>query len=109
MRDYELVIVVDPDGGDDGFNTALERVSSFIQGRGGEITNTDPWGRRKLAYPIRRYLEGFYAVVQFRFEPREVRALEDNLTRAEDVLRHLVVKLEEIAVGAQKESGDGGP
>lgn len=109
MRDYELVIVVNPDGGDEGFDAAVERVTRFIQEHGGEITNTDPWGRRKLAYPIGRYLEGFYAVVQFRFEPREVRALEDNLTRAEDVLRHLVVKMEEVAVGARKESGDGGP
>jgi small subunit ribosomal protein S6 len=109
VRDYELVMVVSPDGGDEGFTAAVERVNQFIQEHGGEVTNTDQWGRRKLAYPIGRYLEGFYAITHFRFEPREVRALEANLTFAEDVLRHLVVRMEEVAVGAQKETGDGGP
>lgn len=109
MRDYELVMVVSPDGGDEGFTAAVERVSQYIQEHGGEVTNVDQWGRRKLAYPISRYLEGFYAVTHFRFDPREVRALESSLTLAEDLLRHLVVRLEEVAVSAQKETGDGGP
>jgi len=109
VRDYELVMVVNPDGGDEGFTAAVERVNGYIQEHGGEVTDTDEWGRRKLAYPIGRYLEGFYIVTHFRFEPREVRALESSLTRAEDVLRHLVVRLDEVAVGAQKETGDGGP
>lgn len=109
MRDYELVMVVSPDGGDEGFAAAIERVRQFVADRGGEITSVDEWGRRKLAYPIARFLEGFYAIVHFKFEPREVRALEESLAKAEDVLRYLVVKMEEVPVGAQKETGDGGP
>lgn len=109
MRDYELVMVVSPEGSDEGFATAVERVSQFIRNNGGEIANVDEWGRRKLAYPIARFLEGFYAIVHFKFEPREVRALEESLAKAEDILRYLVVKREEVPVGAQKETGDGGP
>ena len=96
MRDYELVLLVSPDVGDEGFPATVERVSKFIQDRGGEIKNVDQWGRRRLAYPIRRFTEGFYAVTHFSLEPNEVRSLEGNLDLAEDILRHLVVRHEEV-------------
>lgn len=104
MRDYELVLLVSPDVGDEGFPTTVERVSKFIQERGGEIRDVDQWGRRRLAYPITRFTEGFYAVTHFSIEPTELRALEGNLGLAEDVLRHLVVRQEEAPVVAQKEA-----
>ena len=96
MRDYELVMLVSPDVGDEGFPGTVERVSKFIQERGGEVKDVDQWGRRRLAYPIRRFSEGFYAVTHFKLEPNEVRALEGNLDLAEDVLRHLVVRQDEV-------------
>lgn len=95
MRDYELVLVISPDVGDEGFPTTVDRVSNFIQERGGQIKDTDQWGRRRLAYPIRRATEGFYSVTHFSIEPTELRALEGNLELAEDVLRHLVVRQED--------------
>jgi small subunit ribosomal protein S6 len=96
LRDYELTLVVSPDVGDEGLPATVERLSAFIQDRGGEIKNVDQWGRRRLAYPIGNAAEGFYVVIQFGIEPNEIRALEGNLRMAEDVLRHLVVKLEEV-------------
>jgi small subunit ribosomal protein S6 len=96
LRDYELVLVVSPDAGDEGFPTTLDRVTRFIQERGGEIKDVDPWGRRRLAYPIGRFTEGFYAVTHFSLEPTQVRAIEGNLDLAEDILRHLVVRYEEV-------------
>ena len=95
MRDYELVLVISPAVGDEGFPTTVERVSNFIQERGGQVKDVDQWGRRRLAYPITRFTEGFYAVTHFSIEPTELRALEGNLGLAEDVLRHLVVRQEE--------------
>ena len=104
MRDYELVLVISPDVGDEGFPTTVERVSKFIQERGGQIKDTDQWGRRRLAYPITRFTEGFYAVTHFSIEPTELRALEGNLGLAEDVLRHLVVRQEEAPLLPPKDS-----
>lgn len=95
MRDYELVMVVSPEVGDEGFPSTVDRINEFIKERGGEVKQVDQWGRRRLAYPIRRFTEGFYAVTQFSLDPQAVRALEGNLDMAEDVLRHLVVKQEE--------------
>jgi len=115
VRDYELVMVVSPDAGDEGFPATVERVSNFIQERGGEIKDVDQWGRRRLAYPIGRFTEGFYAVTHFSLEPTQVRALEGNLDLAEDVLRHLVVRQDPVPEPVQadatseKEQRDGRP
>jgi len=95
VRDYELMMVVSPDVGDEAVPTTVERVQQFIRERGGEVMEVDPWGRRKLAYPIGRHLEGYYVVTRFRLEPREVMALEGSLRVVEDVIRHLVIKREE--------------
>jgi len=104
VREYELVLVVSPDVGDEGFPATVERVSKFINDRGGAVKEVDQWGRRRLAYPIKRFTEGFYAVTHFSLEPTQVRALEGNLDLAEDVLRHLVVRQDEVRVPeAQKE------
>lgn len=96
MRDYELVLVVSPEGGEEGFPTTVERVHQFIQDKGGAIKNVDPWGRRRLAYPVQRFTEGYYNITQFSLPPQEIRTLEGSLELAEDVLRHLVVKVEEL-------------
>ena len=95
MRDYELVMVLSPAVGDEGVPATVDRVSGFIQERGGEVTQVDQWGKRRLAYPIRSQLEAYYVVTQFKMDPQAVRALEGNLDLAEDVMRHLVVRLEE--------------
>ena len=95
MRDYELVVVFSPEVGDEGFPTVIERISTFIQGNGGTIKTVDTWGRRRLAYPIHRFLEGYYAVFHFSSEPNVIRPLDASLDLAEDVLRHLCVKQEE--------------
>ena len=95
MRDYELVLVVTPEVGDEGLPATIDRVHGFIQERGGEVKQVDQWGKRRLAYPIRRQAEGYYVITQFALEPQSVRALEGNLDLAEDVLRHLVTRVEE--------------
>ena len=82
--------------GDEGYPVTIERINGVIQSNGGEIKNVDQWGRRRLAYPIRRNLEGFYAVTHFSAEPTAIRPLEANLDLAEDVLRHLVIKVEYV-------------
>lgn len=94
MRDYEMVMVVSPEGGEEGFTAAIERVSQLIRDRGGEVKAVDRWGKRRLAYPIKRATEGFYAVFQFGLSPEAVRALENSLELTEEVLRYLVVRLE---------------
>jgi small subunit ribosomal protein S6 len=96
LRDYELVFIVNPEVGDEGVQETVDRVHNFIQERGGEVKESENWGKRRLAYPIKRQAEGVYVVSQIAFEPQELRALEGNLDLAEDVLRHLVTRAEEV-------------
>ena len=95
MRDYELVVIISPDVPEEEVPTTIDKLSQFITGRGGEIADVNRWGRRKLAYPIRRYTEGDYVLTQFKLDPTQVADLEASLELAEEVIRHLVVRIEE--------------
>ncbi|HZP26439.1 MAG TPA: 30S ribosomal protein S6 [Dehalococcoidia bacterium] len=93
MTDYELMLVISPDVENDDVTGTVDRVQQFIMERGGQVTDTDTWGRRRLAYPINRFTEGNYVVTHFRIEPGRIRDLESSLQLSEDVIRHLVVKV----------------
>ena len=58
MRTYEIAYIIHPDLDEDAFNGIQERVAGWITDAGGTITNTDIWGKRKLAYEIRKQTEG---------------------------------------------------
>jgi len=92
LREYELVVILSPEVGDEEVPAAVEKISQFVTDRGGEVTEVNRWGRRKLAYPIRRHLEGSYVVSQLRLDPQTAAQLEANLRISEDVLRHLLVR-----------------
>jgi len=96
LREYELMFVLTPDLQEDGVTAATERVNGMITNRGGEITKVDTWGRRRLAYPIRHHLDGFYTVMRFKFEPNLTEELDRNLRLTEPVMRHLIVHAEEV-------------
>jgi len=93
LRDYELVVIISPQVADEDVPAALEKVGQSITDRGGTITEVNQWGRRKLAYPIKRFLEGNYVLTQFKIEPKMTAELEASLRLAEDILRHLLVRL----------------
>jgi len=94
LRDYELVIVVSPEVTDEAVPSTVERVQQFVAEQGGEVKEVTPWGRRRLAYPIERHREGSYVVAQLSLDPQRLRALDENLRLADDVIRHLLVKIE---------------
>jgi small subunit ribosomal protein S6 len=95
LRDYELVLVISPEILEEDVPSAIEKVSQFITVRGGTVASVNRWGRRKLAYPIQRHMEGNYVVTQFRLDPNQVAGLEASLGLAEEVIRHLVVRTDE--------------
>jgi small subunit ribosomal protein S6 len=73
---------------------AIENVKKFITGKGGVISDTKSWGKRRLAYPIKHAIEGNYILLKFTMKPDQNRELETSLRISEDVLRHLLVKLD---------------
>jgi small subunit ribosomal protein S6 len=92
LRDYELVVVLSPEIGDDIISESLGRLQAAITSRGGEVVDVNHWGRRRLAYPIKRHFEGNYVVSQIKLEPDKIPALEGSLRISEEVIRHLVIQ-----------------
>jgi len=93
VRDYELVLIISPEVADEEVTTIVEKVSQFIAEKGGAVAGVDYWGRRKLAYPIRQFLEGSYVLTQFRIEPQHAAELEASLKISDDIIRHLLVRV----------------
>jgi small subunit ribosomal protein S6 len=89
-----LIVVLNPEIGDDTVEQSIERVQQSITNRGGEIVETKHWGRRRLAYPIKRHMEGNYVETQVRMDPEQVAGLDANLRISEEVIRHLIVNKE---------------
>jgi small subunit ribosomal protein S6 len=103
LREYELVVILSPQVADDDVEEALSRlIRQPVESRGGEVLEVNHWGRRKLAYPIQRHLEGNYVLFQIRVDPAHTKELEQRLLISEEVLRHLLVRAEEVATAEQK-------
>ena len=93
MRDYELVVILSPELAEEDIPAAIDRLSQLIADRGGEVKDIDRWGRRKLAYPINKHLEGNYLVTQVRLDPNRTSDVEAGLRISEEVLRHLLLRV----------------
>ena len=93
MRDYELVLIINPEIGDEALDALVDSVSQFVTGKGGTVSSVERWGKRKLAYPIDHFLEGNYVLNKFRLKPALGRELKANLQISEGVLRHLLIRL----------------
>jgi len=94
MRAYELTFIVNPELDDSAFNEIVERVKSWITDSGGEITQIDLWGKRKLAYEINKQTEGNYVLLKTNIAPTFCSELERNLGLAEPVMRYLLISTE---------------
>lgn len=95
MRSYELVFIVHPEVDGDDFTAVVERVTSLVERNSGEVTEVNVWGLRRLAYPIQNQWEGQYVLIPLELEPQGVAGLERDLMLVEQVVRHLVVRVEQ--------------
>ena len=94
MRRYELMLVVRPDVADDKSQAVIDRTTRGIVAAGGQIVKVAPWGRRRLAYPIDRHREGSYQIILFEAPAEAISELEHSLQITEEVLRHLITRVE---------------
>ena len=93
MRDYELVMIINPSVADEDVSATIEKTSQFITERGGSVEEVNQWGRRKLAYPIKDSTEGNYILTKLSMDPKLTTELEAGLELSDDILRHLLVRL----------------
>ncbi len=95
MRSYELMFIVHPELDESAFNDVVEKVKSWITDSGGQVDNVDLWGKRRLAYPIQKQLDGQYVLFNTQMEPTFCSDLEHNLGLQEPIMRFLLTAEEE--------------
>ena len=94
LNSYEMVLIIRPELAEEKFEAIIDNISKYITGKGGVVSDIQRWGKRKLAYPIKHSMEGSYVLSQFRMKPEFCKELEANLRISEEVLRHLLIKID---------------
>lgn len=93
MHDYELVAIINPEVDEDGVAKIIDKLTQSINGRGGAVEEVSNWGKRRLAYPVKRFMEAGYVLARFKLMPKSVKEIEREIGSLGDVLRYLVVKV----------------
>jgi len=93
IRDYEMVVIISPEVVDEALDSVIDNVSRFITENGGTVSDIERWGKKKLAYPIKHFMEGSYVLTRFKLKPTLSKELEASLRISEEVLRHLLIRL----------------
>ncbi len=89
---YELMVIIDSGIGQANVDKRLEAIRKQIT-KFGKIFFEDLWGEKDFAYPIKKMSKGYYAVLDFSFDPSELAEMETTLRLEPEVVRHLIVKL----------------
>ena len=92
MREYEVMVIFDPDTEERTVQPTLEKHLRVITKGGGTVENVDIWGRRRLAYEIRKKSEGIYAVINLTAEPQDIKELDRQFTINESIMRTKVIR-----------------
>jgi len=89
-REYELMYIVRPDLDDDQVRTTMDAVTSMVAENGGEVLKSSLWGRRRLAYLVGGFHDGYYVVADTRLPGERLGEIERQLKLSESVIRHLL-------------------
>lgn len=95
MNKYELAVAVSAKIEDDKRAATIDKVKAYVERFGGQITNIDEWGKRRLAYEVQHMKEAFYYFIQFDAEPAAPAEIEDNVRIMENIVRFLCVRQDE--------------
>ena len=95
MNHYETIYIVNPTLDDDSLKEAIDKFSDLIKKLKGTIVKINEWGKRKLAYDVKRFDKGYYVVLDFCALPKMLTELERNLKLDDRILKYITVKIDE--------------
>lgn len=95
MRNYEIAVVLHPDLEID-LATTLEKIENIITKNGGKVTKKDNWGKRKLAYKIKKQDWGIYVFYNVEIDPSKISKINQTLRITEEIIRYLIVSIDDI-------------
>lgn len=102
MRTYEVVFIAAPTASEDDLNKLTGQLEHVVTDKGGKVTKTEHWGRKKLAYPIEKFDEGIYTLLNIEGTGQEIAEVERRLRVSDLVIRHLSVRTDEDLRRAEK-------
>ena len=106
MRDYELVMILSPEATEAEAAETVSRITVLISDGGGSVSQQDNWGIRRLAYPIQRFIEGNYFIARCKMDAQVAVDLDSTLNSSQDVLRHLVFRLDKSDLAAMEKQAE---
>lgn len=96
MTKYETMFILKPEQEEETYNALIEKFKGILAAEGAEVTNVNRMGRRRLAYEVKKkFREGYYVLVNYAGEANATNELERNFKISDDVIRYLIIKLEE--------------
>jgi small subunit ribosomal protein S6 len=101
MRKYEITFIVHPDLDPDAFKQLTEQVQSWVKENGGTVEKADIWGKKKLAYQVKKQTEGQYVLLHVSMAPAGTSQLERQFRLQESVMRFMIVAVDETGEAAE--------
>ena len=95
MRNYECMFILKPDMEEEAIQQALDRYTSIVTDGQGEMVSVDKWGKRRLAYEIKDLFDGYYVLMNFKSEPAVVNELDRVMKISDDMLRFMIINIDE--------------
>lgn len=95
LRNYETMYIVKPTLDDEAVEAVTKKFDDQIAGIGGSVDKTEKRGRKRLAYEVKDFKEGFYVLTEFKADPSQITELERLVKLNDDVIRHVIVRKEE--------------
>jgi small subunit ribosomal protein S6 len=92
VRKYELAVIIRADLSDEETTAQIETIQGWIESNGGSVLEIDRWGRRRLAYPIRKQQDGYYTLIKIELPPNAPTEIERNMHISESLLRYLITR-----------------
>lgn len=103
MRTYEALYIASPELDEDGIQTMASSMEDLVTSNGGAIVRSENWGKRKLAYEVKKFSEGNYILLRFNASPDFIARLEAAFKLNESIIRYLIVHLDEHTLRLEEE------
>ncbi|MBQ6342657.1 MAG: 30S ribosomal protein S6 [Anaerolineaceae bacterium] len=95
MRKYEVIFIAHPDLDEENLNAIVEKVKGWIAEDKGEVVSVDNWGKKRMAYRIRKQRDGQYVLITANMEPASVKNLSQNMRYVESIMRSMITIVDE--------------
>ncbi len=96
MRHYETLFIINPDLSEEETASVVEKFSAILTDRGSNMVKVDQWGRRRLAYEVKKFNKGFYVLFEYGATPEAVAEMERIFKIDERVIRYMTVKKDDL-------------